>query len=289
MRTEKGRNGILLVLLPCPCGVFTRTTATNALTPVREPERPVQRAAKRRLLQPLRHYTSSGTYTGANATVNLTVAQTSSSTKISITSPPNGSTASGKITVSAKVVGAAAGSYTKWYLPNAPVGGKCAAGQYDNARKGCSLYGAFSFSYNTAILPNGSSRFYVRLVGTSAAASDWFLAANGTPLAEVQRQRPLAPWLLRRRQLRRQRARPCPQALRRRLLVDLGPRSSRSGGRGKSSTSKMCSPATHLSISATRSESAALSVHQLLVVLRISFERKHGDLDLLPDRGHRAS
>jgi hypothetical protein len=83
-----------------------------------------------------------------------------------ITSPGSGATVSGTITVSASVANSGS-DYIKWYLPNAPVNGVCAFGQYDKAWNGCSLYGSLSFSYDTALLPNGSAGFYATLVNSS--------------------------------------------------------------------------------------------------------------------------
>jgi beta-glucanase (GH16 family) len=85
---------------------------------------------------------------------------------ISIASPTNEATVDGTITVTATVANAA-GTYTKWYLPNAPVNGSCAVGQYDGAWNGCSLYGQLSFSYNTELLPKGPTRFDVQLYTSS--------------------------------------------------------------------------------------------------------------------------
>jgi hypothetical protein len=102
---------------------------------------------------------------------------------IVITSPGNGATVSGTITVFTSVANSGS-DYTKWYLPNAPVNGVCAFGRYDNAWNGCSLYGYLSFSYSTALLPNGSTGFYVTLVnsayGIDASSGVGFTVANGT-------------------------------------------------------------------------------------------------------------
>jgi len=82
--------------------------------------------------------------------------------RISIASPTNQATAGGTITVTATIANAA-GTYTKWYLPNAPVNGSCAVGQYDSAWNGCSSSRPLGFSYYTKPLPNGPTRFDVQL------------------------------------------------------------------------------------------------------------------------------
>jgi hypothetical protein len=94
---------------------------------------------------------------------------------ISIASPTNEATVGGTITVTATVANAG-GTYTKWYLPNAPVNGSCAVGQYDGAWNGCSLYGPLSFSYNTELLPKGPTRFLVQLYTSSGT----YTGANAT-------------------------------------------------------------------------------------------------------------
>jgi len=95
----------------------------------------------------------------------------------SFTGPIQGQTLSNVITVA--LAGIPAGNYVKVYLPNAPVGGTCAFGQYDpswhgggspfgSAPAGCAIYSG-SFSYNTKLVRNGLSGFYAIAINSSNA------------------------------------------------------------------------------------------------------------------------
>jgi hypothetical protein len=107
-------------------------------------------------------------------------------------SPAQGAAVSGTITVNIAVAGYP-NDYTKIYLPNGPVNGNCAIGTYDtawsgggtpfgNAGAGCSLYGVTSFTYDTTLVSNGDSGFFVQVInsngGADASASVEFTVNN---------------------------------------------------------------------------------------------------------------
>jgi Glycosyl hydrolases family 16 len=101
----------------------------------------------------------------------LLMASASAPLGITITSPTSGSTVSGTITVTATVTSPGS-DYTKWYVPNPPSNGNCAFGTYDSAWNGCSYYDVTSFSYNTALVPNGSPFFGVQLINPTTLQAD---------------------------------------------------------------------------------------------------------------------
>jgi len=101
--------------------------------------------------------------------------------------PPANSIQSGSVAVS--IIGIPAGDYAKVYLPNAPVGGACAFGQYDAAWNGggtpfgsgpggCAIYST-SFNYPTTFDLNGPSGFYATAV-TPGGATDQTAQVNFT-------------------------------------------------------------------------------------------------------------
>jgi hypothetical protein len=108
---------------------------------------------------------------------------------LAFASPVQGANESGTIAVS--IVNVPSDDYVKVYLPNAPVNGNCAIGQYDsawsgggapfgNAGAGCSLYTS-SFNFNSTLVPNGQSGFYATAInssgGTDATATVTFTVA----------------------------------------------------------------------------------------------------------------
>jgi hypothetical protein len=131
------------------------------------------------------------TITGGAAAATATVSRSGALALASpaFASPVQGANESGTIAVS--IVNVPSDDYVKVYLPNAPVNGNCAIGQYDsawsggggpfgNAGAGCSLYTP-SFNFDSTLVPNGQSRFYATVInssgGTDATAAVTFTVA----------------------------------------------------------------------------------------------------------------